>query len=282
MKLILHAGPMKTGSTAFQDLLSCNRDVLHQSGIRFRWLRLPELDNLRAVMQSEEQKGWPKLLILSHECLCRVSPERLRSALAIAPAKPMAILVARPLREIYPSLYLQNLKGHVMRTSSFEQFLDEQSARDRHPEHAQRGQVFRYQYLEEQLNKACCDVHWLRYSSTHLLQDLLKTIFKHGSLEHPLDGLKEPPKPEGLNPRRSLDGAVVSLAREVNRLCREGVVVAKERQELLAMLLDVSDRVRQGRQELDAFRMKYVNDLEALDDELNGSFWCRLAGDALI
>jgi hypothetical protein len=190
--------------------------------------------------------------------------------------------VARPLREIYPSLYLQNLKGHVMRTSSFEQFLDEQSARDRHPEHAQRGQVFRYQYLEEQLNKACCDVHWLRYSSTHLLQDLLKTIFKHGSLEHPLDGLKEPPKPEGLNPRRSLDGAVVSLAREVNRLCREGVVVAKERQELLAMLLDVSDRVRQGRQELDAFRMKYVNDLEALDDELNGSFWCRLAGDALI
>ena len=85
MKLILHAGPMKTGSTAFQDLLACNREALHQSGIRFRWLRLPELDDLQAVMRNEEQKGWPELLLLSHECLCRVSPERLRSALAMAP-----------------------------------------------------------------------------------------------------------------------------------------------------------------------------------------------------
>ena len=277
MKLILHAGPMKTGSTAFQDLLSCNRDVLHQSGIRFRWLRLPELDNLQAVMQNEEQKGWPKLLILSHECLCRVSPVRLRSALAIAPAKPMAILVARPLREIYPSLYLQNLKGHVMRTSSFEQFLEEQSARDRHPENALRGQVFRYQYLEEQLNQAGCDVHWLRYSSDHLLPDLLKAISGFGSLENPLNGLIDPPKPKGLSPRRSLDGAVGSLAREINRLCKEGVVVAKERQELLMLLLDVSDRVRQSRQHLDSFRAKYANDLDDLDHELNGSFWRRIA-----
>ena len=277
MKLILHAGPMKTGSTAFQDLLSCNRDVLHQIGIRFRWLRLPELDNLQAVMQSEEQKGWPKLLILSHECLCRVSPERLRSALAIAPAKPMAILVARPLREIYPSLYLQNLKGHVMRTSSYEEFLEEQSARDRHPENALRGQVFRYQYLEEQLNHAGCDVHWLRYSRDHLLSDLLMVISTFGSLENPLNGLIDPPKPKGLSPRRSLDGAVVPLAREINRLCKEGVVVAKERQELLMLLLDVSDRVRQSRQHLDSFRAKYANDLADLDHELNGSFWRRLA-----
>ena len=280
MKLILHAGPMKTGSTAFQDLLAFNQDALHQSGIRFRWLRLPELDDLQAVMRNEEQKGWPELLLLSHECLCRVSPERLRLALAIAPAKPMAILVARPLREVYPSLYLQNLKGHVMRTSSYEEFLDEQSARDRKPECAQRGQVFRYQYLEEQMNKASCDVHWVRYSGTRLLQDLLMAIFTHGSLEHPLDDLAEPTKPEGLNPRRSLDGAVVSLAREINQLCKEGVVLAKERQELLEMLLNVSERVRQSRQNLDAFRMKYANDLEALDHELNGSFWCRLSGEA--
>ncbi len=280
MKLILHAGPMKTGSTAFQDLLACNRDALHQCGIRFRWLRLKELDDLQAVMRSEEMQGWPELLLLSHECLCRVSPERLRSALEIAPAMPKAILVARPLREIYPSLYLQNLKGHVMRTSSYEEFLDEQSARDRHPEHARRGQVYRYQYLEEQLNQACCDVHWVRYSSTNLLQDLLMAIFKYGSLEHPLDGLVEPPKPEGLNPRRSLDGAVVLLAREVNRLCKEGVVVANERQELITMLLDVSDRVRQRRQNLDSFRVKYSNELDALDHELNGSFWCRLTRDA--
>ena len=197
--------------------------------------------------------------------------------MVIAPAKPMAILVARPLREIYPSLYLQNLKGHVMRTSSYEEFLEEQSARDRHPENALRGQVYRYQYLEEQLNQAGCDVHWLRYSSDHLLSDLLMAISTFGSLENPLNGLIDPPKPKGLSPRRSLDGAVGSLAREINRLCKEGVVVAKERQELLMLLLDVSDRVRQSRQHLDSFRAKYANDLDDLDHELNGSFWRRIA-----
>ena len=48
----------------------------------------------------------------------------------------------------------------------------------------------------------------------------------------------------------------------------------------LMLLLDVSDRVRQSRQHLDSFRAKYANDLDDLDHELNGSFWCRLAGVA--
>ena len=110
--------------------------------------------------------------------------------------------------------------------------------------------MFRYQYLEEQLNQAGCDVRWVRYSGNHLLPDLLLAISKYGSLMNPLDGLVDPPKPKGLSPRRSLDGAVVSLAREINRLFKEGVVVAKERQELLMLLLDVSDRVRQSREHL--------------------------------
>ena len=46
MKL-LHAGPMKTGSTAFQELLGLNRPVLERSEIRFRHLRRPDLEGWR-------------------------------------------------------------------------------------------------------------------------------------------------------------------------------------------------------------------------------------------
>ena len=125
MKLLLHAGPMKTGSTAFQELLGVNRSLLEHSGIRFRHLRRQELDDLEEVLEAERSRGWPQVLLLSHECLCRLDPHRLKAALRLVPAPAEAVLVARPLREVYPSLYLQNLKGHVMRTSSYEEFLQE-------------------------------------------------------------------------------------------------------------------------------------------------------------
>ena len=54
MKLLLHAGPMKTGSTAFQELLGVNRSLLEHSGIRFRHLRRQELDDLEAVMETRK------------------------------------------------------------------------------------------------------------------------------------------------------------------------------------------------------------------------------------
>ena len=60
MKLLLHAGPMKTGSTAFQELLVLNGSLLDQGGIRFRHLRRQELDDLEAVMEDEKRRGWPR------------------------------------------------------------------------------------------------------------------------------------------------------------------------------------------------------------------------------
>ena len=49
-------------------------------------------------------------------------------------------MVARHLREVYQSLYLQNLKWAMMRSSSYEEFLSEQMDRDRSPSNALRGQ----------------------------------------------------------------------------------------------------------------------------------------------
>jgi len=273
MKLLLHAGPMKTGSTAFQELLVLNRSLLEQGGIRFRHLRRQELDDLEAVVEDEQRRGWPRVLLLSHECLCRVDPQRLRAALHLVPASAEAVLVARPLREVYPSLYLQNLKGHVMRTSSYEEFLLEQIERDRRPELAERGQVFRYAFLDQQMQAAGCAVRWVSYGRASLLDDLVAWLAHHADAQDVLRGLKPLPTPSGVSPRRSLDGTVVSVARLLNVRCRAGTVSSADRDSLLAALLDSSDRIRSQRQGLDSFRENHAARLDALDDELNGDFW---------
>ena len=283
MKLLLHAGPMKTGSTAFQELLVLNGSLLEQGGIRFRHLRRQELDDLEAVMEDEKRRGWPRVLLLSHECLCRVDPQRLRAALHLVPAPPEAVLVARPLREVYPSLYLQNLKGHVMRTSSYEEFLEEQIERDRRPEQATRGQVFRYAFLEEQMQAAGCAVQWVSYARSSLLDDLVGWLAHHADAAEMLRELKPLPMPSGVSPRRSLDGTVVGVARRLNERCRAGTLTPEDRDSLLAALLDSSDRIRSQRQGLglDSFRENHAARLDALDDELNGDFWRQRAMHSL-
>ena len=273
MKLLLHAGPMKTGSTAFQELLGVNRSLLEEGGIRFRHLRRQELGDLEAVVEDEQRRGWPRVLLLSHECLCRVDPLRLRAALHLVPAPAEAVLVARPLREVYPSLYLQNLKGHVMRTSSYEEFLQEQIERDRRPELAERGQVFRYSFLEEQMQAAGCAVQWVSYARSSLLDDLVAWLAHHADAKESLRGLKPLPMPSGVSPRRSLDGTVVEVARLMNERCRAGTLSPEDRDSLLDALLNSSDRIRSQRQGLDSFRENHADQLDALDHEINGDFW---------
>ena len=273
MKLLLHAGPMKTGSTAFQELLGVNRSLLEQSGIRFRHLRRQELESMEEVIEEEHSRGWPRVLLLSHECLCRVDPSRLSAALDVVPAPAEAVLVARPLREVYPSLYLQNLKGHVMRTSSYEECLQEQIERDRRPEQAERGQVFNYAFLEQQMQAAGCAVRWVSYGRASLLDDLVAWLAHHADADELLCGLKPLPTPSGVSPRRSLDGTVLEVARLLNARCRAGTVSPADRDSLLVALLDSSDRIRSQRQGMDSFRENHAAQLDALDDELNGDFW---------
>ncbi|QNI41171.1 hypothetical protein [Synechococcus sp. A15-28] len=273
MKLLLHAGPMKTGSTAFQELLVLNSSQLEQCGIRFRHLRRQELDDLEAVVEAEQRRGWPRVLLLSHECLCRVDPQRLKAALHLVPVPAEAVLVARPLREVYPSLYLQNLKGHVMRTSSYEEFLQEQIDRDRRPELATRGQVFRYAFLEEQMQAAGCAVQWVSYARSSLLDDLVAWLAHNADAAEMLRALKPLPMPSGVSPRRSLDGTVVEIARLMNERCRAGTLSPEDRDRFLVALLNSSDRIRSQRQGLDSFRENHADQLDALDHELNGDFW---------
>ena len=273
MKLLLHAGPMKTGSTAFQELLGLNRPLLERSEIRFRHLRRPDLEGLEALLEKEERIGWPRVLLLSHECLCRLDPQHLKAALRLVPSPAEVVLVARPLRDVYPSLYLQNLKGHVMRTSSYEEFLKEQIERDRRPEQAERGQVFRYQFLDEQMQAAGCAVHWVLYRRSSLLDDLVSWLGHFADANDVLQGLKSLPPPTGVSPRRSLDGMVADVARLLNERCRAGSVSPADRESLLVSLLDSSDRIRAQRQGPDSFRENHAALLDALDDELNGDFW---------
>ena len=57
MKLLLHAGPMKTGSTTFQEFMFVNRDILAKYDIRFRWLKRWEMDQLSFVLAEKRRQG---------------------------------------------------------------------------------------------------------------------------------------------------------------------------------------------------------------------------------
>jgi hypothetical protein len=272
MKLLLHAGPMKTGSTAFQDLLSRNQGLLAERGIRFRWLQRHYLNHLAQVLE-EERRHSPAVLLVSHECLCRSNPNDLQSLLSQVSGTCQAFLVARPLCELYPSLYLQNLKGHVMRTTSFEDFLVEQKARDRFPEQASKGQVFDFAYLQSTLEKAGCDVSWVRFSKDNLLRELVRRLSQLAGVPLLWEELVPPPPPTGLNPRRSLVPELADVACQLNKLCRDGAVSDSARQELLVALLNTSELVQGMRSGRDPLSNAYERKLDALDDEINGAFW---------
>lgn len=276
MKLLLHAGPMKTGSTAFQELMFNNRDLLAENKIRFRWLKRWELDELPSVLAEERGRGWPEILILSHECLCRLSPDRLHSDLCNFPGAKEALMVARSLREVYPSLYLQNLKGHVMRSSSYEEFLFEQIDRDRNPEDALRGQVFNYQFLEQSFVRAGCQVSWVKYSRSNLLKDLIVFLKKRYCLGLDWESFRPLPPPQGASPRRSLDFGVAPVARQVNKLCKAGLISVDVRQDLLVTLLDASKGLSSNSINNHALGGELVELIESIDYEINQQFWERI------
>lgn len=276
MKLLLHAGPMKTGSTAFQELMSNNRDLLAKNNIRFRWLKRSELDRLASVLAEERGQGWPETLILSHECLCRLSPDRLHSDLCDFPGQKEALMVARPLREVYPSLYLQNLKGHVMRSSSYEEFLFEQIDRDRNPKDALRGQVFNYRFLEQSLVRAGFPVHWVRYSRLNLLNNLIAFIKKRYCSDLDWESFQPLRPPQGTSPRRSLDRGVAPMACQVNKLCKAGLISVDVRQELLVSLLDLSEKIHAGKSKDHSYESEETISLDHFDSQINQEFWDNL------
>jgi hypothetical protein len=243
-QLILHCGPMKTGSTAIQDALLEHRTILNRKGISVHHIRARSLHKqLDQVLTAEQRNGQP-VVLLSSEFFGQHAPESLRPILDRFPAERHAILVARPLRELYPSLFLQNLKGSSRRITSFRTFLDHQLQLDLNPDGEQVGQVMNAPVLDARLQAAGCTTHWLSYDRHLLLARFAQqlSVLTGQSLMELTQPLAM--SADRLSPRRSLRMELAGLARLINVLNRRGWINDRYRERLLGFCLDASDQLR--------------------------------------
>ena len=131
LKLILHAGPMKTGSTAFQNFCRSNIEVfekydmmysLHEYGDDFVPFASGMIDNAIA-------KNFKSVLI-SGEFICVQKSDELIKAFCKYDIERYAILIKRPLKNLYISRYLQSLKGPWASEKTFKEFIERQQLID--------------------------------------------------------------------------------------------------------------------------------------------------------
>ena len=272
-QLILHCGPMKTGSTAIQDALHACHNALLSRGISAHHILARELQQqMDQVLTQEREKDHP-VVLLSSEFFGQVPPQSIRQILERFPADRHAILVSRPLREIYPSLYLQNLKGSSRRITSFRTFLNNQLSLDRDPDGGLGGQVMNAPVLDARLRSAGCHTHWISYDRQVLLRRFAEML--HTITEIDVAGLNQAlvPPVTGLSPRRSLRMELAGVARLINQLNRRGLLADPLREKLLVFCLDVSDQLRRIQPEhpplsaLDRLRC------DQLDREINQAFF---------
>ena len=236
--LILHCGPMKTGSTVIQDALKFHRRSLLELGISFYHILAKNLlRDLEEILLFEEEVMNP-VVLLSSEFFWRENSGLLRQALSNFSGETHAILVSRPFREVYPSLYLQNLKGSSKRIMSFKYFMERQIAID--TLNLDDGQLMNAPSLDGRLSAAGCRTHWIRYDRDSLLIDFFESVQQITSI--PLSRFPEVnlEKPVGLSPRRSLRMEFAGLARAINCLNRLKLLPDQLRKKLLIILLDAS------------------------------------------
>ena len=240
--LVLHCGPMKTGSTAIQDILQEQRQKLSEVGIGYHHIPAKDLlDNLCKAIYHERVTA-NKVVLVSSEFFGQVSPVCLKKIINIFNGSAHAILVSRPLREVYPSLYLQNLKGSSRRITSFRYFLDNQINLDSlNPEKHLVGQLMNAPVLDSRLSSAGCVTHWIRYSKETLIRDFFDLLGDISKVN--LDGMDaiHLAKPSKLSARRSLRMEFSGLARGINFLNRKKILADYLRELLLVLLLNLSD-----------------------------------------
>ena len=270
--LVLHCGPMKTGSTAIQDSLNLSKKKLLELGIGYYHLRAKTLllDLERVI--SRESHSDKKVILASSEFFGQVSPKLLNSVLQSFKGDCHAILISRPLRELYPSLYLQNLKGSSRRITSFQYFLQRQIRSDLAPEKGLGGQLMNAPALDARLSAAGCTTHWIVFSRRDLIslfRECLEEI-----TDVPLGFLLENqlPKARGLSPRRSLRMDLAGLARVINYLNRINLLHDRRREELLIALLDVSDWMNQFLGVRPSLSLRQLNACNAVDRLINEPF----------
>ena len=268
--LILHCGPMKTGSTAIQDTLEINKKKLLDSGISYYHIRAKTL--LSDLEKAISQENNSSTILVSSEFFCQVNPKSLKQILEPFKGNCHAILVSRPLREIYPSLYLQNLKGSSRRITSFEYFLKRQISSDLAPAKKLGGQLMNFSALDARLSAAGCRTHWIKYSRKNLLLTFSKSLEKITGV--PLDYIAETKirKPEGLSPRRSLRMELAGMARVINYLNRINIVSNHLREKLLTILLNASDLLNQQWRNRPSLSQHQLERCNAVDRTTNEPF----------
>ena len=97
-----------------------------------------------------------------------------------------------------------------------------------------------YQFLEQSFVRAGCQVSWVKYSRSNLLKDLIAFLKKRYCFGLDWESFRPLPPPQGASPRRSLDFGVAPVARQVNKLCKAGLISVDVRQDLLVTLLAAS------------------------------------------
>ena len=240
-RLILHCGPMKTGSTAIQDLLMEQRGNLLERGISYYHVKAKFLlEQLDRILEAEEKYD-NRIVLLSSEFFAQVDPMLLTPILdRYKFDQSYAIFVARPLRDLYPSLYLQNLKGSSMRTTSFRVFMDRQISLDQSPALKQGGQIMNFQYLDGRLSGLGFSTHWIMYSRQSLIDDFLNLLGSLSGLS--LQSITRMPSrsPVGVSPRRSLRMEFSGIVRVINCLTKRSWLTIKQRESIVIQLLDFS------------------------------------------
>ena len=271
--LVLHCGPMKTGSTAIQDLLIEQRPKLFEYGISFYHVRAKSMKQQLDNIVERELYSDSEVILLSSEFFGQVDQEVLRPLLVnFCDFEKHAIFTARCLRDVYPSLYLQNLKGSSMRTSSLKHFLLNQLALDASLECGRVGQVMNFEYLDLRLSEVGFETHWLSYSREFLLKNFIGLLSMLSNQQLKTIDCLILSRPVGISPRRSLRMEIADIARFVNFLMKRGFITQKQRQYILILLLFLSDLLRLVRPTMPSLPGDFARKCDELDYKINQSF----------
>lgn len=277
LTLIAHCGPMKTGSSAIQAAAQGLQNKLSAHAIRF-WHYGTGSDFAARLPGDIEQAARDGIstLLISSEFLGFRSPKAFSRALAGFEGRCHAIMVHRPLRDLYPSLYLQNIKGPTKRSTTFEAFVEDQGRRDADPRGV-NATTFNFGFLDDNMRAAGFEVHWLDYSRNTLLArffDLVGSL--HGTSLEISDAELTVRPPGPLSPIRSLNMALAPVACEINRLHKDNVLTQAQRTRLMAMMQDVSEKV-EGPSPAQAVPAELLDRIDRLDDLINADFRAALA-----
>lgn len=245
--LILHCGPMKTGSTAIQDLLAEQRDNLFGRGISYHHVKAKMLfEQLDRILEAEEECN-NRIVLLSSEFFAQVDPMLLMPILdRYNFDQRHSIFLARPLRELYPSLYLQNLKGSSMRITSFKAFVNRQILLDQSPALIKGGQIMNFQYLDARLAGLNFSTHWIIYSRQSLTDDFLNLLGDLSGISLQSITRLSCRAPVGVSPRRSLRMEFSGIARVVNCLTKRTWLTVHQRELIMIALLNLSDALNRA------------------------------------